>query len=176
VEMRFSARKITMADFLDIDLVATGPAAATLLEPEFDGPLRDFAVYARTSSPPELGDDGRAIERFHIVLAPNGTGKRVVQSIRFEVRENDGSSAALSSKPVEIEVVSVLDGKGDGKNKPKPADIAPDIPDDASAPRVPGDTRFPRWTPWLAALALALLAFGIHAAATRGNRGRRTRR
>jgi hypothetical protein len=173
VEERFSARRVSVADFLDIDLTASGPASATLLEPDFDGPLEDFAVYARTSSPPELGGDGRAVERFHIVLAPNGVGKRIVPSIRFEVRGNDGSKTVLISKPVEITVDSVIDSGGGKRGaEPKPADIASDFQGDEP----PSGYSYGRRGAWAAVATAIVLALGTFLAATRGNRGKGGRR
>jgi hypothetical protein len=170
VVLKFSARKITMAEFITIEIAATGPASGALSEPVFETPLEDFAVYARSTHPPRLGKDGRAVEEFQIVLAPNGPGERTIPSIKFEVLEKGRMVAAIATKPVEITVASLLPANAPGE-KPRTADIAPDIPL-GNAP----ETRKPRAN-WLfpgVAAAFILTLAGVFATMRRP-RGKKRR-
>ncbi len=163
ITVRAQPQKATVGDPIQIDLDITLPRGYTAVLPKLGNQLADFAVleyYPGPSLPPDgtasapqgaLPRNAPSRHQARLIVALYKTGEFEFPPLPISLRSPDGKEIKLASRPVKIDIQSVLVNKDPQlKGLKKQAEIQEPV----------------RWLLWLASafllVILALLAWWLH--------------
>jgi hypothetical protein len=133
VSLSVSSDKITTSEMLLVELIVKSDESMKVKLPESTGKWGDFAIFESRTIPAKLGGDDRVVQGVVYTLEPDVSGESSLTGLVVKAVDGDGEEVELSTAPVSVKVVSVLNS---GENKMR--DIAPNE-------RVNVEGQTPRW-------------------------------
>jgi hypothetical protein len=144
--VRLDHDKITIAQTLELELVAEIQPGYKVTMPKLDAAIKDLGLADWSSPGDRLGNDNRIIKAYRYRLEPVVSGKYQIPALTFQFQDaNDPNKAyTLDTEPIDVEVTSLL---GEDRDKLTLADIEGVV-----------DPPRPRSSAWLWVAGAAVLA------------------